>query len=192
MKEIILIGGGGHCKSVIDVIEQEGRFKIVGIVDKPELIGTNVLGYSVIGNDSDLENLAKIYTYALVTVGQIQSAELKTKLFSIATEAGLTLPRIISPRAYVSQHASIGKGTIVMHDALINAKAIIGKNCIINSKSLIEHDSVISDHCHISTNTIINGGVTIETGCFIGSSAVTRESITIRKNSFIKAGSVVK
>jgi sugar O-acyltransferase (sialic acid O-acetyltransferase NeuD family) len=192
MKEIILIGGGGHCKSVIDVIEQEGRFKIVGIVDKPELIGTNVLGYSVIGNDSDLENMAKIYTYALVTVGQIQSAELKIKLFSIATEAGFTLPRIISPRAYVSQYASIGKGTVVMHDVLINAKAIIGKNCIINSKALIEHDSVISDHCHISTNTIINGGVMIETGCFIGSNAVTRESITIRKNSFIKAGSVVK
>jgi sugar O-acyltransferase (sialic acid O-acetyltransferase NeuD family) len=192
VKEIILIGAGGHCKSVIDVIEQEGQFEIVGIIDKPELIGTNVLRYSVIGNDSDLENLAKIYTYALVTVGQIQSSELRIKLFSIATEAGFTLPSIISPRAYVSQYASIGKGTIVMHDALINAKAIIGKNCIINSKSLIEHDSVISDHCHISTNTTINGGVTIETGCFIGSSAVTRESITIRKNSFIKAGSVVK
>ena len=59
MKEIILIGGGGHCKSVIDVIEQESQFVIVGIVDKLELIGTDVLGYPVIGSDSDLENLAK-------------------------------------------------------------------------------------------------------------------------------------
>ena len=59
MKEIILIGGGGHCKSVIDVIEQESQFVIVGIVDKPELIRTEVLGYPVIGSDADLESLAK-------------------------------------------------------------------------------------------------------------------------------------
>ena len=56
MKEIILIGGGGHCKSVIDVIEKEGRFKIAGIVDVPELLGTEILGYPIIGNDSDIEN----------------------------------------------------------------------------------------------------------------------------------------
>ena len=81
MKEIILIGGGGHCKSVIDVIEQESQFVIVGIVDKLKLIGTDVLGYPVIGSDADLESLAKIYTYALVTVGQIRSPEARIKLF---------------------------------------------------------------------------------------------------------------
>ena len=192
MKEIILIGGGGHCKSVIDVIEQEGRFKIVGIVDRPELLGTDVLGYSVIGNDANLESLAKIHTYALVTVGHIKSPALRIKLFDIATEAGFVLPSIISPRAYVSQHAFIGKGVVVMHDALINAEATIGNNCIINSKALIEHDSKILENCHISTSVTINGGVTIGSGCFIGSGAITKDSIVIKKNSFIKAGSVVK
>ena len=57
MKEIILIGGGGHCRSVIDVIEQEGQYKIVGIIDKAELFGTDVLGYPVFGSDLDIENL---------------------------------------------------------------------------------------------------------------------------------------
>ena len=192
MKEIILIGGGGHCRSVIDVIEQEGQFKIVGIVDRPELLGTDVLGYSVIGNDANLESLAKIHTYALVTVGHIRSPAPRIKLFDIATEAGFVLPSIISPRAYVSQHAFIGKGVVVMHDALINAEATIGNNCIINSKALIEHDTKILEHCHISTSVPINGGVTIEPGCFIGSGSTTRESIAIKKNSFIKAGSIVK
>ena len=63
MRDIILIGGGGHCKSVIDVIEQEGRFEIAGIVDKPEFLGSNVSGYLIIGNDSDLGNLSKKYQY---------------------------------------------------------------------------------------------------------------------------------
>ena len=192
MKEIILIGGGGHCKSVIDVIEQESQFVIVGIVDKPELIGTDVLGYPVIGSDSDLESLAKIYTYALVTVGQIRSPEARIKLFDLAKKAGFSLPRIISSRAYASNHTVIGDGTVVMHDAFINAGVSIGDNCIINSKALIEHDCQVSNHCHISTNAVINGGVTIEEGCFIGSGATTNNSITIKKNSFIKAGSIVK
>ena len=192
MKEIILIGGGGHCKSVIDVIEQESQFVIVGIVDKPELIGTDVLGYPVIGSNADLESLVKIYTYALVTVGQIRSPEARIKLFDLAKKAGFSLPRIISSRAYASNHTVIGDGTVVMHDAFINAGVSIGDNCIINSKALIEHDCKVSNHCHISTNAVINGGVTIEEGCFIGSGATTNNSITIKKNSFIKAGSIVK
>ena len=192
VKEIILIGGGSHCKAVIDVIEQEGRFQIVGIIDKSELLGTNVLGYSIIGNDSDLDNLVKKYKYALITVGQIQSPSLRIKLFDLAVKVGFILPSIISPNAYVSQHVSIGSGVVVMHGALINANTTIGDNCIVNSKALIEHDCRVSEHCHISTNATINGGVTIESGCFIGSSAVTRESITIRRNSFIKAGSIAK
>ena len=190
MNSIILIGGGGHCKSVIDVIEQEGRFEIAGIIDKPELLGSDVLGYSVIGSDYDLDNLVKKYQYALITVGQIKTPELRIKLFNLAIKAGFVLPNIISPNAYVSRHSSIGNGTVVMHNAIINPSASIGDNCIINSKALIEHDCHISKHCHISTNAVINGGVVVESGCFIGSSATTKESIIIQKNSFIKAGSV--
>ena len=191
MKNIILIGGGGHCKSVIDVIEQEGRFEIVGIVERPDFLETDVLGYQIIGNDSDLVDLAKKYKYALITVGQIKSPSLRIKLFDLATKAGFTLPNIISPNAYVSKHSSIGKGVVVMHNAIVNTNASIGDNCIINSKALIEHDCLISKNCHISTNATINGGVTVESGCFIGSSATTKESITIDENSFIKAGSLV-
>ena len=191
MKDIILIGGGGHCKSVIDVIEQEGQFKIAGIVDKPEFLGSDILGYSVIGNDSDLGILVKKYKYALVTVGQIKSPLLRMKLFELAKKSGFILPNIISPRAYISKYTTVGKGTIIMHDVLINADAKIGENCIINSKALIEHDCSISKHCHISTNATINGGVTVKTGCFVGSGATTKESITIEENSFVKVGSLV-
>ena len=191
MKEILLIGGGGHCMSVIDVIEQECRFEIVGIVDKPDLLGSNVLGYSVIGNDSDLGRLAKKYQYAFITAGQIKSPSLRVRLFNLAIKAGFELPNIISPNAYVSKHSSMGNGVVVMHNAIVNASASIGDNCIINSKALIEHDCLISRHCHISTNPTIYGGVTVKSGCFVGSGATTKELITISENSFIKAGSLV-
>ena len=192
MKEIILIGGGGHCKSVIDVIEQEGKFQIIGIVDKSELLGVKVLGYPVIGNDSDLADLSKKYRYALVTVGQIKSSSLRVKLFKLAVKVGLTMPNIISPRAYVSKHAMIGQGTVIMHDALVNANAKIGENCIINSKALIEHDAIIEDFCHIATNAVINGAAIVRQGSFLGSGVITKQSVKVKKNSFIKAGSLVK
>jgi sugar O-acyltransferase (sialic acid O-acetyltransferase NeuD family) len=191
MEKIILIGGGGHCKSVIDVIEQENKFKIIGIIGTPEQLGNKILNYDVIGRDDDLQVLSEKIKYALITIGQISSPNLRIKLFELTKKCGFLLPSIISPRAYVSEYASINEGSIIMHDALINANVIIGKNCIINTKALIEHDSVVEDNCHISTGVVINGGVKVEKNTFIGSNTTTKEGITIKKNSFIKAGSVM-
>lgn len=192
MKDIVLIGGGGHCKSVVDVLEQEGRFNIIGIIDKPELFGKNVLRYQIIGDDSELNNLVKKCKNALITIGQIRSPLSRMKLFDTVLKLGFTLPTIVSPRAYVSQHARIGIGSVIMHDAVVNASAVIGDNCIINTKSIVEHGSNIGNHCHISTNAVINGDVVVGDGSFIGSGAVTKEGIRINNNFFAKAGSVVK
>ena len=192
MKDIILIGGGGHCKAVIDVIEQEGRFKIIGIVDKQELLGKIVLGYPTIGNDSDLKRLVNQCKSVIITIGQISSPSKRISLFNKVLKLGFTLPSVVSPRAYVSQHANIGKGSVIMHDDIINAGAVIGDNCIINTKSVVEHDSTIGNHCHISTNVVINGGVVVGKGSFIGSGVVTKEYIQINDNFFAKAGSVLK
>jgi len=192
MNDILLIGGGGHCRSVIDVIELGNKYKIAGIIDKPETLGHKVLGYEVLGTDADLPQLSKKYKYAFITVGQIRTSELRQRLFLLAKQAGFELPSIVSPRAYVSKYATIDEGTIVMHDAMINAGVKIGKNCIVNSKALIEHDSCVEANCHISTGAIINGTVHVKKNSFIGSHATTRESLVIEEGSFVKAGSVVK
>ena len=191
LKEIILIGGGGHCKSVIDVIEQQGIYKIAGIIDKPSRVDSDVLGYKVIGCDSDLEVMAKKYNYAIVTVGQTRSSTLRRDLFDLLTRIGFLLPSIIAPDAYVSKHSNIGKGVVILHGAVINANASIGDNCIINSKALIEHDCQVNNHCHISTSAVLNGGVIIEEESFIGSGAIIKESTRVIKSSFVKAGSLV-
>ena len=191
MKEkIILIGGGGHCISVIDVIEQQNKYEILGIIDTKENIGKKVLDYEVIGCDDDLKEFFESCQNALVTVGQIKSNDLRVKLYETLKLIGFNLPVIISPFSYVSKHAHIDAGTIVMHHALVNANARIGQNCIINSKALIEHDAVVNDNCHISTGSIINGGVVVMANTFVGSNAVTKEYITIE--GFIKAGDVIK
>lgn len=192
MKNILLIGGGGHCRSCVDVIEQQGQYKIAGIIDKPNELGKNILSYSVIGSDQDLPSLRRQFDYAFVTIGQISTADLRIKLYNMLKQLDFNIPTIISPFAYVSKHAQIAEGTIVMHHALVNACARVGENCIINTKALVEHDALIGNHCHISTNAIINGGVRVLDASFIGSLSTTKQYAQIAEKAFVKAGSLVK
>ena len=192
MKEkIILVGGGGHCSACIDVIEQEGRFAIAGIVDVPEKKQHTVLDYSVIGSDADLVELIKTFPNVLITLGHIKSPIRRIELFNDLKQMGARFPVIQSPLSYVSPHAQVAEGSIVMHQALINAGARVGRNCIINNKALIEHDSVIEDHCHISTGAVVNGGVKIGSGSFLGSNAVCKEYIEIGENAVIGCGAII-
>jgi sugar O-acyltransferase (sialic acid O-acetyltransferase NeuD family) len=192
MKEkIILIGGGGHCKACIDVIEQAGIFRISGIVDVPEKLHQKILDYEIIATDNDLPRLINEYKYFLITLGHIKSPKKRIKIFRTLKKLKASLPTIISPLAYVSRHAGIEEGTIVMHNVLVNAGAKIGKNCILNTNALIEHDAIIADHCHISTGAIINGGARIGAGTFFGSNAVCKEYIEIGENVVIGCGAKI-
>ncbi len=189
---LILIGAGGHARSCIEVIEQQGYYQIAGLVDLPDQRDAQHLGYAVIASDDDLPKLAKTYRYALITVGQIQTADHRIRLYQQATQLGFQLPAIIAPTAHVSRYAVIGAGTIVMHGAIVNAGVVIGSNCIVNTRALVEHDARVEDHCHISTGAILNGNVTIGTGSFIGSGCVIKEGILMGKGCLVGMGLAVR
>jgi sugar O-acyltransferase (sialic acid O-acetyltransferase NeuD family) len=189
--KILLLGAGGHARACIDVVELENNFEIAGIIGQPVEVGTTILGYTVLGDDSDLPMLLAEYPRALITVGQIKTPNNRIRLYKNLVAHGCELPRILSPLAYVSPHARVGAGTIVMHGAIINAGSDIGCNCIINSNALVEHDVVISDHCHVSTSATINGGTKIGVGTFIGSGAKIRQGIVIGEYCVIGMGQIV-
>ncbi len=185
---ILLCGAGGHARSCIDVIEQDGRYTVIGIIGKAEEVGSLILGYKVLGTDQDLPRLIHETSHALITVGQIKTPEPRLRLYKLLKKSGYDLPVIISPMSYVSRHAQVGEGTIVFHGASINAGATIGENCIINTQALVEHDVVINKHCHISTGAIINGTANIGAATFIGSGSVIREGVKIGEHSVIGMG----
>ena len=189
-KNIILIGGGGHCKSCIDVIEQEKKFKIIGYVDLKN--NGKIFNYKYLGNEKKLKDLRAISQYALITVGQIKSSSTRKKIYRKLKYYKFKIPKIISPFAYVSKHSKISEGSIVMHNSLINSGAIIGKNCIINSGAIIEHDAIIGDNVHVSTNACVNGNSLIGQNSFIGSGSVIKENKKVKKDSIIRANSFIK
>ncbi|WP_010182309.1 acetyltransferase [Aquimarina agarilytica] len=186
---IVLIGGGGHCSSVIDIIEKEGRYNILGILDNKQ---GELLGYPIIGDDSLINELISDNTFFIITVGQIKTYEIRERIAKKLEESKAKLATIISPLAYVSKHADIGVGTIVMHGSIVNAQAKVGKHCILNTKSNIEHGVVINDFCHISTCVVVNGDSTIGRGVFLGSNSTISNGIIIKEDSIISAGKFVK
>lgn len=188
---IVLVGGGGHCKSCIDVIEQEGRFRIAGIVDVKEKIGRKVLEYRIIAGDDELPELAGKHKNFLITIGQIKTPSKRMEKFECLKKIGARFPAVISPLAHLSRHASVEEGVIVMHKAVINAGARIGRNCIINTGAIVEHDAKIGDHCHISTGCVVNGECRIGKGVFLGSNCVISNDISIADGAVIGAGCVV-
>ena len=189
MKSLILVGGGGHCKSVIDVAECAG-YTIIGILDKPEEVGKRVLNYEVIGTDEDIPKYVDKALF-VITVGQIKENTVRRKIAALIDKAGGKYATLIANDAYVSKYASIGEGTVVMHKAIVNADSRVGRNCIINTLTNIEHDVVIGDFCHISTGCMINGDTHIGNNVFVGSNSEINNCKCIVDNVILAAGSVV-
>ena len=190
-RPLILIGGGGHCKSVIEVAESAG-YEIKGILDMPDEVGKEVLpGHKVIGTDDEIPQYVEVCDF-IITVGFIKKPALRIKLYNKVKAAGGRLATIIASTAHVSKYAELGEGTVIMHQAFVNAGAKIGDNCIINTFVNIEHDAEVGNQCHISTGTMVNGECKIGENCFIGSQSVCANCIEIASDIIVGAGSVVR
>lgn len=189
-KELILVGGGGHCKSVIEVAESAG-YSILGILDMPEEVGKTVLGYKIVGTDDDIPQFVGKAEF-VITVGFIKNPAIRIRIFDKIKSAGGRLATIVASTARVSKYAEVGEGTVVMHQAFVNAGAKIGCNCIINTFSNIEHDAQVGDQCHISTGTMVNGDCKIGERVFIGSQSALANGITVGDDIIVGAGSLVR
>lgn len=175
--------------SVIEAAESAGR-TIAGILDRADLVGSEVSGYRIIGTDDDIQRYATECEF-IVTVGSIKSAEKRRTLFDKILRADAVLAVIIASTAYVSGRAHIGPGTVVLHHATVNAGATIGENCIINTAANIEHNVTVGAHTHISTGAMVNGDASIGSCSFIGSGAVIANGISIAPGSVIGAAAAV-
>lgn len=192
VKKLLLIGGGGHCKSVLDSIIQLETYQEIGIIDMKDKVGERIMDTPIIGCDDDLPKLYEEgYHYAFVTIGSIGNPSLRIKLFKYLRDIGFETPSIIDPSATVSGYSNIDRGIYVGKQAIINTGAIINKGAIINSGSIVEHDCKIGDFVHIAPGTVLSGEVSIGDYSHIGSNSTIKQQVTIGSNSIIGMGSVV-
>lgn len=190
-KRLILVGGGGHCKAVIDVALSAGR-TVYGILDNAIATGSTVLGIPVIGNDNDISLFVDDNTEFLITVGQIKTSSIRRTIAERIIKAGGTLATpLIAGTAHIAKGVTLGNGTVIMHNAVINSDTKIGENTIINTGAIVEHDCSVGNFVHISTGAIVNGVCTIDSDTFIGSHATVVNCMKITKKVVIGAGATV-
>ena len=185
-----MVGGGGHCKSVIEAAESAG-YTIKGSLDLPQFMGNKVLDYAVIGSDEEIPLYVNECDF-VVTLGYIKNPLLRDKLHERIEAAGGNLATIVASTAHVSKYATLGAGTVVLHGAMVNAGAAIGKGCIINTLANIEHDAIIGDYCHISTGAMVNGDCRVGENTFLGSRSVMVNNTSIPSSSVFAAGCLVR
>lgn len=186
MKKIIIVGAGGHARSVVDIALQIGEYEIVGCIDP---VPGDVLGIPVIGSDDDLASLfANGIKHIFVAIGQNRRRHM---LFNQAISIGFEPVNIISRQAVLSPRVNLGKGICIMAGAVVNVNTSIGDNCIINTRCSIDHDCHIGMSSHIAPGVALSGTVRAGEGVHIGTGASVIDGISIGDWSYIGCGAAV-
>jgi len=192
-KDLILIGGGGHAKVVIDALKGHSKLSILGILDNNIPTGSIILDIKVIGNDSMLEDLYKKGTKkAFISIGSIGCVAVRKKIYKKLKVIGYELPPIIHPKAYVADGVSIEEGSFIGAGAIINPGTKIRRNAIINTGASVDHDCNIGNFVHIAPGSVLGGDVTVSDNVHIGMGAIIVQGVTIKEQAFIKARELVK
>ena len=188
-KKLLLIGGGGHCHSVLDSVLSLSEYDEIGIIDT---IDSSYLGVSVIGVDEDIQRLFNEgWTDAFITVGSVGDTAIRRKLYKMVKKIGLTLPTIIDPSAIIGNSVTVGEGSFVGKMAVVNAGSSVGVCAIINTGAILEHDCTVGNFTHISPGAVLCGQVSVGGDSHVGAGSTVKQLIKVGENCLIGAGSVV-
>jgi sugar O-acyltransferase (sialic acid O-acetyltransferase NeuD family) len=190
MREIVVIGGGGHAKVLISVLKKAG-FAVEGYTDKED--HGVILGVPYLGNDGILRDIVRNTPalHAIIGIGKVDASPQRLSLQNEIGALGFDFPAICSPHAIVNEAVSLGAGTAVLDGVVVNSGTGIGRACILNTCSTVEHDCLIGENVHIAPGVTLSGGVTIGDNCMIGTGANVIQSISICAGCLIGAGSTV-
>lgn len=192
MEDIILLGIGGHAHSVVDSIEQSGKYHIAGFLDREEQKDIWYKEYKVIGTDDMLQVFYEQgIRNAFVTVGYMGMGNIRQKLYTRIKEIGFQIPNIVDNTAIVAKNVLLGEGNFIGKRVIVNAGAQIGNMCILNSASVIEHDCRVGDFSHIAVGSVLCGGVRVGKSTLIGANSVIIQEVLIGNEVVIGAGSTI-
>ncbi len=191
-QNIAICGSSGHTKVIIDIIEKEGKFNIVGLLDPFKEIGKSVFGYKILGEEKDLQKLITKYQLSgcIIAIGDNWKRSIvKNKIKEI--DASFRFVTTIHPSAVIAHGVAIGSGTVIMAGAVVNSDSSIGDFCIINTNASIDHDSKMGDFSSIAPGVITGGNISIGEFSAISLGVNIIRGIEIGKHSVIGAGSTV-
>ena len=190
MREIVVIGGGGHAKVLTSILKKAG-FAVLGYTDASDR--GPLLHVPYLGTDEALPSLLTEFPglLAAMGVGKIDASDRRLALQRSAEAVGFSFPIVISPHAVVNEEVMLGSGTTVFDGVVVNSGTVTGDCCILNTSCTVEHDCRLGHNVHVAPAATVSGGVTIDAGTMIGVGATVKQGVTICAGCLIGAGAIV-
>ncbi|MEW5595565.1 acetyltransferase [Peribacillus frigoritolerans] len=191
MKPLYIIGSGGFSKQVLEIVEEINthniEYEIVGIIDdNTSLLGTQVLGYKIIGDTDYLKDISDVKN-AVIAIGE---GKVRKQIYNKLRKK-VKWVNLIHPKAIVSQYTTLGEGNVICAGVIINPDTRIGNHCNVNIGSTLGHDVILGDYATIMPGCNISGNVKIDNYSTIGTGSCIIQNKHIDKYAIIGAGSVV-
>lgn len=193
MGDVVIYGGGGHCKNVIDVLRVLGGWNVIGVVDDGLPVGTQVLGVPVIGGGEVLAELhQRGLTQAINAVGGINNVDVRVRVFDLLMAHEFVFPTTVHPTAWVEASAALGEGITILPLAYIGSEAQIGFGAVINAGAIISHDCRLGRVVNVSPNASLAGGVSVGDYVQFGMNVTVNLNLTIGTRARVGNGATVK
>ena len=188
---MIVIGGGGHAKVVINALRESG-IKILGLcdVDRSKDAST-VLSVPVLGDDSIIDRFDKDEVDLAMGIGSTGRSDARRALFETYRGADYRFVTVRDRSSVIAADVILDEGAQVLAGAVIQPATHVGANAIINTRASVDHDCIVGDHAHVAPGATLCGGVQVGEGAHIGAGAVVVQNVSVGANSVVGAGSVV-
>lgn len=188
---LIVIGGGGHSKVLVDALSTLSADIIGFTVCNPENLDRKILGIRLLGNDDAILQYSPDSVRLVNGLGSVGTTGKRRGIYDYFKSLGYSFVTVIHPASVISREVEVSEGAQVMAGAIVQPGSRIGKNAIVNTKASIDHDCIIGDHVHLAPGVTLSGMVRIGSGTHVGTGATVIQSVQIGKDCLIGAGALV-
>ncbi len=190
---IIVYGGGGHGKTLIELVRATGMYRVVGLVDDGLPAGENVLGAPVLGGAAVLPELYRQgVRLALNAVGGIGNPGVRVRVFRLLAQAGFVCPAVVHPSAHIEPSAVLAAGVQVLPKSYVGTDVRIGFGSLLNSGVIVSHDCALGECTNLSPGAMLAGGVHVEDFAQVGMGVTINLNLTIGRAARVGNGATVK
>lgn len=174
---LLVLGAGGHGRSVAESAELSGQFEVVGFLDDAVPLGERVLGCHVLGSVASIADHCRLADHAIVAIG---NNAVREKLMQQLTEAGYAMATVVHPQAFVSPSAVVGHGSVIMAGAIVGTEARLGVGIIVNCGAVVDHHTTVEDFGHLGINASMAGGTVLGRSAWMQAGAALGYGVKLR------------
>lgn len=189
---LLILGSSGHAKVIIDIVEKQNLYHIIGLIDANRTIGSETLGYKIVGPENSIHGIASVYEnlHLFIAIGD---NAIRYKVYKKLIESGINYPfaTLIHPNSTIGKNVNVGIGSAVMAGAIINPNSKVGNFVIVNTASSIDHDCQIDDFATIAPGAILGGTVSVGEFSSLSIGSTIKHGIVIGHDSIVGAGATV-